>query len=175
MVTDEQILLLRSALNKGMSLTLAAAKAGMNRKTAGKYRQFDRLPSEVGMEHTWRTRKDPFDEVWPELEQMLDVNPGLQAKTLFADLRDRYPGRFAEGQLRTLQRRIKQWRAENGPAKEVFFAQVHHPGRLAASDFRRRFEDKGRYRDYLAAIPTNVIVHPEATILGLKSVVERAS
>jgi hypothetical protein len=50
-------------------------------------------------------------------------------------LQRRFPGRFAEGQLRTLQRRIKQWRAEHGPAKEVFFAQVHHPGRLAASDF----------------------------------------
>ena len=47
----------------------------------------------------------------------------------------RFPGRFADGQLRTLQRRVKQWRAEHGPAKEVFFAQVHQPGRLAASDF----------------------------------------
>ena len=54
---------------------------------------------------------------------------------MFADLQRRYPGRFADGQLRTLQRRIKQWRAHAGPAKEVFFAQVHHPGRLGARDF----------------------------------------
>ena len=46
-----------------------------------------------------------------------------------------HPGRFADGQVRTLQRRLKQWRALHGPAKEVFFAQVHHPGRLCASDF----------------------------------------
>ncbi len=65
----------------------------------------------------------------------LQLYPGLQAKTLFADLQRRFPGRFADGQLRSLQRRVKTWRAEGGPAKEVFFAQVHHPGRLAASDF----------------------------------------
>ena len=54
---------------------------------------------------------------------------------MFADLQRRFPGRFADGQLRTLQRRVKRWRALHGPAKEVFFAQVHHPGRLCASDF----------------------------------------
>jgi hypothetical protein len=118
-----------------MSLSLAAAKAGMDRKTAGKYRRLDRLPSEVSMAHTWRTREDPFFEVWPWVQEQLAVNPGLEAKTLFHDLQRQYPGRFTDGQLRTLQRRVKQWRAEHGPAKEVFFAQVHHPGRLAASDF----------------------------------------
>ena len=87
------------------------------------------------MDRDWRTHPDAFAAVWPELETLLQVNPGLQAKTLFADLQRRFPGRFADGQLRTLQRRLKRWRAENGPAKEVFFAQVHHPGRLAASDF----------------------------------------
>src|SRR5207244_3472694 len=50
-------------------------------------------------------------------------------------LQAQYPGRFADGQVRTLQRRIKQWRAVQGPAKEVFFTQVHEPGRLGASDF----------------------------------------
>jgi hypothetical protein len=135
MVTDEQILRLRQALHKGMSLSLAAAKAGMDRKTARTYRQLDRLPSEVDMEHTWRTRTDPFDETWPWVLEQLALNPRLEAKTLFQDLQRQYPGRFADGQLRTLQRRVKQWRAENGPAREVFFAQVHHPGRLAASDF----------------------------------------
>ena len=61
MVTDQQILRLRQALHKGMSLSLAAAKAGIDRKTARKYRQLERLPGEVLMEHTWRTREDPFD------------------------------------------------------------------------------------------------------------------
>ncbi len=87
------------------------------------------------MDHTWRTRPDPFTAVWSQLQEQLALNPGLEAKTLFQALQRQYPGRFADGQLRTLQRRLKRWRAEHGPAKEVFFAQVHYPGRLAASDF----------------------------------------
>ena len=87
------------------------------------------------MDRNWRTRTDPFTEVWPQIEQLLQLNPGLQAKTLFADLQRRFPGRFTDGQLRTLQRRCRQWRALEGSAKEVFFAQVHYPGRLGASDF----------------------------------------
>jgi hypothetical protein len=59
----------------------------------------------------------------------------LQANTLFAWLQQCHPGRFQDGQLRTLQRRLRQWRAASGPPKEVFFAQTHHPARLGASDF----------------------------------------
>jgi hypothetical protein len=66
---------------------------------------------------------------------MLDINPGLEAKTIFEDLQRRNPGRFADGQLRTLQRRIKIWRASGGPPKEVFFTQIHKPGLLGQSDF----------------------------------------
>src|SRR5579875_3902178 len=135
MVTDQQVRRLRKALQRGASLALAAAQAGIDRKTARKYRRQDILPSEVPVKHDWRTRKDPFDDVWDWLQEQLALNPALQAKTLFEALKRRHPARFADGQLRTLQRRIKQWRAEHGPAKEVFFAQVHHPGRLCASDF----------------------------------------
>src|SRR5262249_34132804 len=63
------------------------------------------------------------------------VNPRLQAKTLFQQLQQQQPGRFPDGQLRTLQRRLKHWRALHGGPREVFFAQTHHPGRLCASDF----------------------------------------
>jgi hypothetical protein len=68
------------------------------------------------------------------------VNPGLEGKTIFEYLQRRYTGRFAEGQLRTLQRRVKVWRATEGPVKEVFFAQRHQPGRLSASDFTHMSE-----------------------------------
>ena len=84
---------------------------------------------------SWQTREDPFQDVWPELEDRLERNPGLQAKTLFEDLQRRFPGRFPDGQLRTLQRKIKAWKAVAGPPKEVFFDQVHTPGQLGASDF----------------------------------------
>ena len=107
----------------------------MAEKTARRYRALGKLPSEVKVEHDWRTRVDPFMGVWSEVEEQLRLNPGLQAKTLFQWLQREHPGKFQDGQLRTLQRRIKQWRATKGPAKEVFFSQVHHPGDLCASDF----------------------------------------
>jgi glucokinase len=40
---------------------------------------------------------------------------------------------------------------------------------LANSEFRPRFEQKGRLTAYLKAIPTRVILHPAATFLGLTS------
>jgi Mu transposase-like protein len=136
MITDHQVHKLRRLDLRGAPKEQAAARAGMDPKTARKYRRAGQLPSEVKrMDRDWRTRTDPFTDVWPQLEEQLALNPGLEAKTLFADLQRRFPGRFADGQLRTLQRRLKQWRAEQGPPKEVFFAQVHHPGRLCASDF----------------------------------------
>jgi len=122
-------------LGKGKSIAAAAAKADMDEKTARKYRHLRKLPSEINIDHTWRSREDPFSEVWEEVKEKLKINPGLEAKTLFEDLQRRYRGRFAEGQLRTLQRRVKIWRALEGPPKEVFFPQVHKPGNLCQSDF----------------------------------------
>jgi len=135
MVEDQQVRRLMKLLQTEKTLSLAAAKAGMDEKTARKYRRMRKLPSEVKVEHTWRTRTDPFEDVWESIRDKLEVNPGLEAKTLFEDLQRRTPGRYADGQLRTLQRRIKVWRALAGPHKEVFFPQVHKPGELCQSDF----------------------------------------
>lgn len=114
---------------------IAAAKAGMDVKTARKYLRSGLLPSESQGERNWRTRPDPFAGVWEELSGLVDANPGLEAKTLFESLQRQYPGRFSDGQLRTLQRRLKYWRGTEGPGKEVFFSQRHVPGRLSQSDF----------------------------------------
>jgi hypothetical protein len=95
----------------------------------------DNLPSDARGVHDWRTREDPFQEVWAEVHEQLEASAELQAKTLFQWLQRKYPGRFQESQLRTFQRGVKSWRATRGPGKEVFFAQRHHPGRLCASDF----------------------------------------
>jgi hypothetical protein len=135
MVQDTQVLRLRQLLGEGLPLYRAAWKVGMDPKTAQKYRHADRLPSQAITPRIWRTREDPFQQVWPELRALLELNPGLQAKTLFEDLQRRFPGRFPDGQLRTLQRKIKAWRVTEGPAQEVFFEQVHTPGQLGASDF----------------------------------------
>ena len=113
----------------------AAAKAGMSEPTARKYLRLGKLPSETKKPQTWRTRKDPFADVWDEVKAFLEVNPGLEVKALFEELQRRHPGKFQPGQLRTLQRRVKQWRATEGPAKEVFFAQEYEPGDRAQSDF----------------------------------------
>ena len=135
MVTDAQVRRLMKLIQTEDMLTVAAAKAGMDEKTARKYRDAGQLPSQLQAEHTWRTRPDPFEEVWPGLKQMLELDDGLEAKTLFEYLQREDLGRFADGQLRTLQRRVKVWRALEGPAKETYFAQVHEPGRLCQSDF----------------------------------------
>jgi len=135
MVTDQQVRRLFKLIRTEKNFGIAAMKAGMDEKTARKYRKLGNLPSELKKEHTWRTRKDPFEAVWHEVKSMLEINPGLEAKTIFEHLQRRNPGRFADGQLRTLQRGIKIWRASEGPPKEVFFTQIHKPGQLCQSDF----------------------------------------
>jgi hypothetical protein len=120
----------------------AAAAAGMSVRTARKWAKGP-LPSESTGTRTWRTRPDPFAEVWAdEIEPLLcaDERGVLEATTLLAVLEVRYPGRFGEEQLRTLQRRLRDWRALHGPGKEVFFPQAHVPGREAQLDFTHASE-----------------------------------
>lgn len=122
---------------KGRSLTKAASHADMDEKTARKYLALQKLPSELKTPHTWRTRKDPFDEVWEEAVEYLNRDFSLQAKTVFDFFQRRYPGRFSDGQLRTLQRRFKRWKALNGSPREIYFDQVYEPGDFCESDFTR--------------------------------------
>lgn len=135
MVSDQQVKRLWRQAGQALTLEIAAAKAGMDAKTARKYLRDRRLPSEMRQKHTWRTRPDPFADVWEQIRQQLTLEPGLQAKTLFQHLQEAHPGRFSDGQVRTLRRRISYWRATEGPAREVFFAQEHRPGELCQSDF----------------------------------------
>ena len=65
----------------------------MDVKTARKYRDLKVLPSQRAPEHTWRTRPDPFDEVWPWIEEQFTLNPRLRAKTLFDVLQREHPRR----------------------------------------------------------------------------------
>ena len=140
MVTDAQVRRLKRLSKTEKNEELAAAKAGMDRKTARDYLKDPRLPSERKEDRTWRTRADPFGEEWEKIREQIATNPGLEARTLFEALQRQYPGRFAAGQLRTLQRRLKHWRATAGPEQEVFFAQQHVAGRLGQSDFTRMGE-----------------------------------
>lgn len=122
-------------MSKHGRIGVSAMKAGMDRKTARKYVMAGELPSEMTAARSWRTREDPFEEHWPELERMLGDAPGLEAKTLLDDLMGRYPGRYQEGHLRTLQRRVRRWRATSGPEREAMLAQRHRPGEASQGDF----------------------------------------
>ena len=96
------------------------------------------MPSETKEERWWRTRPDPFEGVWEgEIEPLLQGEAAgkLKATTFIEWLEERYPGRFSASQLRTLQRRLQDWRALNGPDQEVYFPQEHPPGREAQLDF----------------------------------------
>ena len=137
MITDRQVALLRQRRMEGKIQETAAVLAGMSVRSARKW-QSGLLPSETKQERQWRTRPDPFDEVWEdEIEPLLRGDPGgkLKATTIIDWLAEQHPGRFSAAQLRTLQRRLQDWRALHGPDQEVYFPQVHPPGREAQIDF----------------------------------------
>ena len=135
MVTDGQVRKLRRLLSRGERLAVSAWRTGMDEKTARKYRDSEGLPSQRTRPRTWRTRLDPFVDIWPEVQERLEAEPRLRAVTLWGWLEDRYPGRFAPSQRRTFERRVRHWRARHGRGREVMFPQVHAPGGLGASDF----------------------------------------
>lgn len=127
---------------EGKTQAAAAAAAGMSVRTAGVW-EHGPLPSGAKQRRSWRTRSDPFAAVWAsEIEPLLlrDTEGVLESTFLFEHLARRHPGRFAPGQVRTLQRRVREWRACQGPPREVFFAQVHPPGREAQIDFTHASE-----------------------------------
>src|SRR5258708_9543617 len=132
MVTDEEVRRLRKLSNTEKNQEIAASKGGMDPTTARRYLGLERLPSEVKKERPWRTREDPFCEVWDAVERQIQESPGLEAKTLFEWLQREYPGRFSDGQIRTLQRRIKLWRGQGGAAPgEVLGAEQSPPAPMA--------------------------------------------
>ena len=134
-VTDVQVRRLMEEHTKHGRVDLASLRAGMHRNTGRKYLRAGKVPSELRKPRKWRTRKDPFGQDWAEIAERLSEAPELEAKALFEDLCERFPGRYQEGQLRTLQRRIKQWRALHGPPRELFFEQEHRPGEAMQTDF----------------------------------------
>jgi hypothetical protein len=119
---------------KGRTQEQAAVKANIkSRKTVARYERLGKLPSELQQPRQYRTRADPFGEDWDQVEQMLSDAPELEAKTLFEWLCEQRPGKYQAGQLRTLQRRVADWRALN-QQKVAVLEQVHHPGEVLQSD-----------------------------------------
>ncbi len=137
MVTDAQVGLLRQKRMDKKTQETAAAAAGMSVRTARAW-ETGPLPSETKQRRSWRTRLDPFVAVWTSIVVPLllaDTKRILEATTVIAVLATDRPGQFHAGQVRTLQRRIRDWRAVHGPEQEVYFEQQHVAGREAAVDF----------------------------------------
>ena len=135
MLTDKQFERLLSMKHKKQYFYQLADAAGVSPKTARKYLNLNRAPSQVKTPHTWSAHEDAFADVWPQAVAYLENNTGIEAKTLFEHLRKLYPGRFKVNQLRTFQRRVQDWKILYGPAQEVYFPQDNKPGQFGASDF----------------------------------------
>jgi hypothetical protein len=132
---DRKVRKLMEEYEKTGNLSKSALRADVDRKTARKYLTAGKLPSEMPIDRTWRTREDPFSEHWETCQAMFDESPELEAKAVFEWMCREYPGSYQEGQLRTFQRRVRQWRTLSGPEQEVFFAQEHKPGVRMSTDF----------------------------------------
>ena len=135
MKNDHEVLRMRRERSNGKTQEQAAARAAMSVRTARHYERLGQLPSQTKQLRTHRTRPNPFAGDWAWVVAQLERDAALQAKTRFAELVQRYPGRYQPNQLRTPQRHVASWRAQFGPAREVMFAQVHHPGARGQSDF----------------------------------------
>jgi hypothetical protein len=143
-------------IRKNKSQVLAAAKTGISERSARRIESSVTLRSQNPRRY-WRSRTDPFAQVWDtEVVPLLKSAPKLMAITLLRKLQDDHPGRFPDGVLRTLQRHIRQWRALEGPPKEVFFPQEHAPGHRGLSDFTAM----GELRITIASAPfAHILYH----------------
>ena len=132
--TDAQVRLLMRERTNGKTQQQAAAKVNLRSgKTVQKYEQLGQLPSELKEPRCHRTRPDPFEKDWAEVESKLVVAPELEAKAIFEWLCERDGTQYQEGQLRTLQRRISNWRVLNGNPT-LTLDQIRHPGEVLQSD-----------------------------------------
>lgn len=133
-ITDHQVHKYKQHRNQH-SQVAAAAKAGISERSARRIEEAQSLPSQRP-QRSWRTREDPLSAVWDsEVIPLLKTDASLNAVTLLEELQRRYPGQWDTSVLRTLQRRMRLWRAKFGLEREVYFAQVHPPGRQGISDF----------------------------------------
>jgi hypothetical protein len=134
-ITNQQVEIYMTSIKQGHSQVTAAAKAGISERSGREIKHGRRVNPKTKLRH-WRTRPDPLKAVWEsELEPMLARSPSLQAITLLEYLQSQSVDKYPDSLLRTLQRRIKTWRALQGPVKEVMFRQIHVPGRQGLSDF----------------------------------------
>ena len=112
---------------------IAAAMAGFSRATGYRIEADPRLPSQKQTPRA-RRRPDPLADIWHEVVPLLQSAPDIRAVAVYDEMIRRHP-ELGEGVRRTLERRIRNWRALNGPERDVIFRQEHPPGRMGLSDF----------------------------------------
>jgi len=135
-LTDQQVKLYMDSRKKNLSQSAAAAKAGLSERSGRRIDQNQSSVQKDKAQRHWRTRQDPLKEVWDEeLKPMLEAEPQITADGLWEYLNDNYPNQYGRKIRRTLQRRVKSWRACYGSDKKVIFRQTHEPGRVGISDF----------------------------------------
>lgn len=133
-ITDHQVHKYKQHRNT-LTQVASAAKVGISERSARRIDDAHTLPSQQPA-RTWRTREDPLTEVWTaEVVPLLQADASLNAVTLLEELQRRHPGCYDAAVLRTLQRRLRLWRAVHGAERDIYFAQEHPPGRLGLSDF----------------------------------------
>lgn len=132
-ITIQQVKVYMNTRKQKFTQETSAAKAGFSERTG---RRIEKDGPPIKQMRYWRTRKDPFENVWEsDVEPLLREYQNIQAKTILQDLQKKYRGEFPDNLLRTLQRRVNDWRATKGPNKEVIFLQIHEPGFQSLSDF----------------------------------------
>ncbi len=134
-INEQQVNLYMKTRNENKTQETSSAVAGISVRSG---RRIDKRQLQVGkrpMRH-WRTRDDPFTEVWDsELVGKLKNAPNLSATTLLEMLQERDPERYPDSKKRTLQRRVQLWKAKYGKEQDVVFLQEHPPGLQGLSDF----------------------------------------
>jgi hypothetical protein len=135
MITKRQYQRLMNEYQKTGKVVVSAMKADIHPQTARKYIDAAQAPAQLQKPHTWRTRPDPLERIWAEVAAMLRDAPELEAKTLFEHFLDRPGSGLEQAHLRTFFRRVRHWRATEGPDREVFFAQDRKPGELLQLDW----------------------------------------
>jgi hypothetical protein len=134
-ITDRQVGRYMDERKNGATQVVAAAKAGIS-ESSGRRIERGRTPASQRPIRKYRTRTDPFQEVWrSDVVPILECAPLIRATTVLEELQRQHPGRFPDRLLRTLQRHVAHWRATEGPERELIFRQEHPPGRQALSDF----------------------------------------
>ncbi|MEN9544062.1 MAG: hypothetical protein RLZZ598_895 [Pseudomonadota bacterium] len=135
MINQQQLTRLVTEFKREGNLSMSAMKAGMDPKTARKYVKSGVVALAARGPRTWRTRTDPLGAAWARAEVYLRAAPELEATALFERLLWTEGDALKAGQLRTFQRRVRQWRLEHGPDPEVIFAQEHRPGEVMQVDW----------------------------------------